>query len=40
MKTEAKIEGKDTWGQVWGANDGDFYNRIMQKFSYSWEKCE
>jgi hypothetical protein len=41
MKTEVSIVGEGTqWGQIWGAGENEFYNRIMQKLTYSWEKCD
>lgn len=37
IKTEAKLEGAS--GQVWGGYNDEFYNRIMQTLTYTWEKC-
>lgn len=42
MKTEVTIEGEGAgqWGQVWGGYTDEFYNRIMQRVFFGWEKCE
>ncbi|KAI3326185.1 hypothetical protein HD806DRAFT_439148 [Xylariaceae sp. AK1471] len=41
IKTEVSLVGDGKqWGQVWGGYENEFYNRIMQTLSYSWEKCD